>query len=287
MTKHGWHDSLLWSIRPDCAIEAQKIVERIAAHSGAVVTPDAAGLHRENLWKSITKSYARWFDMDELPIDMIGDSIAVVSVSGPLVNLVNPWTANYPALNQSFELIRDNNAIKACMVLFNTPGGTVSGLKECADILDSLAETKLTIAQNNGGCYSAGYYLASRCGTICSGETDQIGNIGTVSTLYDYSKYFEENGIRTIVKRTGPIKGLGIPGDPVTDMQEQFLEHLTQAHFAYFRDAVTGGRNLSEEEFATVSDGRWWLGSEAIGLKLIDLISTHKETISLLKQQVG
>lgn len=234
----------------------------------------------------MTADYAKWFDLDELPIDMVDTGIAVVSVIGPLVNLVNPWTANYPLLTEAFDKCRNSLDIKAVIVRFNTPGGTVSGLHECAKALDALSDSKLTIAQNDGGCYSAGYYLASRCGQIFSGPTDQIGNIGTVNSLYDFSKMFDTEGIRTIVKRTGPIKGIGIMGDPVTELQEAFLQENVDAHFAYFKDSVMTGRAMTEDEFNAVADGRWWLGSQAVENKIIDAVSTLAETLDRVRKQV-
>lgn len=283
----AWHDSLLWSIRPDCHPDARTIVERIAQYNSGVMTPDSAGLHRDALWRKATADYARWFELDELPIDIVEGGIAIVSVIGPIVDICNPWTANYPLLTAAFEKCRNSLDIKAVVVRFKTPGGTVSGLYECAKSLDQLAADKLTIAQNDGGCYSAGYYLATRCGSICSGPTDQLGNIGTVLRLYDLSKYFTDVGIRTIVKRTGPIKGIGIEGDPVTDLQEAFLQSNVDAHFEYFREAVITGRGMSEEEFAAVSDGRWWLGNQAIENKIIDRVSTLQETLSAVRRQIA
>jgi signal peptide peptidase SppA len=284
---YAWHDSLLWSIRPDCHQDARAVIARIADANSGALTPDAAGgLHRDSLWKNITSDYAKWFDLDMLPLDIVEGGIGIVSVIGPLVNLVNPWTANYPLLTAAFDKCRNSMDIKTVVVRFNTPGGTVSGLHECAKALDLLSNEKLTVAQNDGGCYSAGYYLATRCGTICSGPTDQLGNIGTVTALYDYSKYFEAEGVRTIVKRTGPIKGVGIIGDPVTELQEAFLQENVDAHFAYFRESVVNGRQMSDEEFDAVSDGRWWLGAQAVENKIIDRVSTLQETLAMVRKQI-
>ena len=270
----SWNDSLLWSIRPDCEHDARAMVQRLDV--------SAAGLHRDNLWKQYTSRLARALDMDQLPIDIDGE-IGVVTVDGPLVNQVNPFTANYPLLTASFDRMRTDGNIAAVIVRFRTPGGTVSGLHSCASALNALAETKLTIAQNDGGCYSAGYYLASQCGTICSEATDHIGNIGTVLSLYDFSEMFAKQGVRTIVKRTGPIKGLGIMGDEITTAQEMVLQELCDEHFSHFRAAVQSGRGMDDDQFAAVSDGRWWTGETALTNGIIDQVSSYSETLAQLK----
>jgi len=290
-SRQQWQDTLLWAIRPDCHQHAHALLERIrtanrVGDTSNIPAPHSRGLHRDAMWENYTENVADWLALDLLSIDLIDPKIAVISVVGELLDFVNPFTANYPLLKQAFEFCRANENIKAVIVRFKTPGGTVSGLHECALALDALAETKLTIAQVDGGCYSAGYYLGAHCGSICCGPTDQLGNIGTVSTLYDVSKMFESDGIRTIVKRTGDIKGIGIFGDVVTPVQEEFIQHIVDAHFAYFKSAVMSGRSMSEEQFAAVSDGRWWLGAEAIDIGIIDRISTLSETVELVKQQI-
>lgn len=218
-----------------------------------------------------------------LPVEMHSRSIAIVDVVGPLVNRESYWAASYPQLSEAFSILREDGSIKAVVVRFNTPGGTVSGLDQCAKTLDALASEKLTIAQNDGGCYSAGYFLASQCGEIVSGPTDHVGNIGTVISVDDFSEYFKQLGVRSVTKKTGPIKGLGTFGDPITAVQEEFLQHLVDEHFAEFRNAVMSGRGMTDEQFAAVSDGRWWLGREAIENGIIDRISTLSETLQQLE----
>lgn len=274
-----WHDSLLWSIRPDCEQDARDIVARIDNAAG--------GLHRDNINKQFTKLVAEFFDLDDLPIDMVDGGIAVVSVDGPLVNLSTPFTANYPTLTAAFDYCRTSDDVAAVVVRFKTPGGTVSGLAECAAALDKLSDAKLTIGQVDGGCYSAGYYLASFCGELHCGATDHVGNIGVVSNLYDFSDHFRQQGVKPVTIRTGAIKGLGILGNPVTDAQVSLLSHINAQHFEHFRGAVMSGREMSAEQFEAVSDGRWWLGSEAVVNGIIDRVSTLTETLAAVSTHVS
>lgn len=247
---------------------------------------EGRGMHRDALSEDWTRYIAKVLDMDLLPLDMHGDRIAIISIVGPLVNEMNPWTANYPLLTQAFDRCRQDNNIQAVVVRFKTPGGTVSGLTECAAALDALSDAKLTVAQNDGGCYSAGYFLAAHCGEIYSGETDHIGNIGTVISLDDFSEFYKQAGVRSVTKKTGPLKGLGIFGDPITEVQEQFLQHMVDQHFSDFQAAVMNGRSMTDEQFAAVSDGRWWLGREAVANGIVDGVSTLRETLAALESTV-
>ncbi len=278
-----WQDSMLWNIRPDCAAEARATLEQLGE-----LQVGADGLHRDNIFRKATQAWARAFQLDELPIDYLNDGrIAIVSVVGALVNLVNPLTANYPALTAAFQRLETEGRVEAVLVRFRSPGGTVSGLMDCSGALDRLSEQKLTVAQVDGGCFSAAYYLAAQCGTIACGRADHVGSIGTILTLEGWSEAYAQAGIRRVTKRTGQLKAIGILGDPVTSPQEQFLQALVDQHFAHFRESVTNGRGFTAEEFTAVASGAFWLGETAVELGLIDRVSSIDETLAAIREQIG
>lgn len=264
-----WSDTMLWQIHPHYVGQVSSLLEKIRSE----------GLHRDNLDRKITRTVAGWLDLDELPVDRLPNGIAVVTVTGPLVKEWTYWTASYRALTAAFRMCRESADVKAVVVKFDTPGGTVDGLWDCASELTKLADEKLTIAQIDGGCYSAGYYLAAFCGEIHCGPTNHVGNIGTVLSLVDASEAYRAKGLRSVTLKTGEIKGVGIEGDPVTEPQQEFLQDLVDQHFMHFKAAIMNGRGMSDEQFAAVSDGSWWLGEKALGLGLVDRISTLEETL--------
>lgn len=274
--KSRWSDTMLWQIHPHYRQEVAALLANIK---------QGEGYHRDNLERKFTKVVAGCFDMDELPIDIREGGIAVVTVTGPLIKEWNYFTASYRALTEAFRKLRASSDVVAVVVKFDTPGGTVDGLDECATALKELAATKLTVAQIDGGCYSAGYFLACSCPTICCGRTMHVGNIGTVLSLVDVSEAYKNSGLRSVTLKTGEIKGIGIEGDPITEAQEGFLQSLVDQHFAHFRTAVIEGREMSDEEFEAVADGSWWLGESALGLKLIDQIATLEQTLQMVRDQ--
>lgn len=268
-----WEDNHLWQINPMFREQALELMEKSRTLQKE---------HRLNAkaWLEVSDNW------DDLPVRIEAPGIAIVTIDGPIVRS-SWWYTSYETLCMTFDRLRASSLINAVVLRFNSPGGSASGIKECIDCLDQLATAKLTVAQVDGGCYSAAYMLASRCGSICCPSSDHIGNIGTVLSLYDYSDLFKQSGIRPVIKRTGPIKGIGILGDKISPAQDAFLQHLVDAHFVNFREAVITGRGMSDEEFDAVSDGRWWLGSEAVSLKVSDRVSTLKETIESIRSQLA
>jgi ClpP class serine protease len=45
------------------------------------------------------------------------------------------------------------------------------------------------------------------------------------------------------------------------------------------------GRGFSESQLAAVSDGRWWIASEAVGLGLVDEIGSLDDVLSAIRSQ--
>lgn len=271
-----WCDTLLWQINPAFREQAVRLIEELAQER-----PDP-----EHSTAAPQLELSRFMEWSDLPVELLHD-VAIVRVTGPLVRRSWWRSATYERLTAAFQRLLEADDIKAVIVVFDSPGGTCAGLKECAAALDQLSDEKLTIAQVDGGCYSAAYYLACYCGSIHCGATDHIGNIGTVSSLDDYSKFYADHGVRSVTKKTGPIKGLGIFGDPITPLQEDFLQHLVDQHFTHFREAVMTGRQMNDEEFAAVSDGRWWLGEEAVSNRIIDRVSTLSETLNAVRSELS
>ncbi|UZR95946.1 S49 family peptidase [Chondrinema litorale] len=89
-----------------------------------------------------------------------------------------------------------NPNISAVIFLFDTPGGTVFGTQLLANAVNAMSKPKIAMVYD-GMCCSKGYWIASQCDRIiASSEQDIIGSIGTMLSITDYSKYFENAGIK-------------------------------------------------------------------------------------------
>jgi ClpP class serine protease len=84
---------------------------------------------------------------------------------------------------------------------------------------------------------------------------------------------------------TGPFKGIGAIGEPINDEQRAFLQDLTDKTNQAILQDVKNGRELTDEQLATVSDGRFWLASEALSLGLIDKIGSMSDVLAAIRSQ--
>jgi ClpP class serine protease len=79
-------------------------------------------------------------------------------------------------------------------------------------------------------------------------------------------------GIRAIVISSGPHKGVGVEGAPITDEQIDAIRAIVDGLADQFIGAVARGRNMELSSVRKLADGRSWLAPYARELGLIDAI---------------
>ena len=220
-----------------------------------------------------------------LPLRVHG-STALVSTVGPMMKNPGYW-AHYGVASTSATRAAILSAgadadIENIVWRVDTPGGSTDGLAECSDAVEQVAKVKPVIVQVDGMCASAGLYATAHATEIRAGRMDMIGSIGTRMMLYDYSKAFEDAGIRAIPIDTGEFKSAGAIGTEITEAQIADFQRIVGDYFADFRSMMMAGRGFSEKEFDAIADGRVWLTKDALKHGLIDKVSTLSETLAEL-----
>lgn len=231
---------------------------------------------------------------DGLPIQRVGP-VAVISVAGVMVKRASSyWSevlAGTEAVRRALEAAAADPQVKAVLLRIDSPGGTVDGLAELGETIAAVAARMPVIAQSDGMIASAAYYAAVHATAIYAQRMDEVGSIGTRWAIYDFSKMFEEAGIKAIPIDSAPAdrphKSAGLMGTAITDTQIAHWQHIVDVYFADFRAAVMRGRKLTAAQFDAVADGRMFVAAEAAELGLIDGVQSLDATLAGLLDQVG
>jgi len=268
--------SRLWQMRPDAL---QYIHQRTAAK--------LSGLDPDSVDDYITQQFADWMGLEAEPIEYTDDGIAIVSIIGPLYKRKSPFCSNYRAIGEALDelLEMEDDAPLAVVLKIDSPGGMVDGLDDVCAKVAQLSDRMLVVASINGMGASAAYRIASQAGEIFASTDSEVGSIGTYWQFLDWSAAYAKAGIRSVLLTTGPFKGVGVEGEPITDEQRAFLQDLTNKNNQMLLDDVTSGRGFSESQLAAVSDGRWYLAGEAQGLGLVDQIGTLDDVLAAIRSQ--
>lgn len=173
-----------------------------------------------------------------------------------------------------------DETIMSILLAIDSPGGQVAGVQELADEVLRTQQSKPVAAYIEDLGASAAYWIASQAGRITANRGAEVGSIGVFAVLEDLSGMAEREGVHVRVVSTGPYKGLGVPGTPVTPALVDMVQQRVDEIGAFFFAAVQTGRNLSTTRLANVTDGRSWLATEAQQLGLIDGIESFEEAVS-------
>jgi len=222
------------------------------------------------------------------PTTMVG-RVAVIDVAGPLSNQVSIW--RYFGLDESATLSEIEAAVKAAaanenvsaiLLRVNSPGGTVAGTAAVGEAARAARSAKPTWAYCSDCACSAAFWIASQAERVYSNSTADLANIGVYSTLYDYSKMFEELGIKAEVIASGPLKGIGVQGAALTDEQRTHLLDWVGTKRDLFVDVVAAGRGLERSRVDAVADGRMLVGQQAVDAGLINGVQSFDATLAML-----
>ena len=177
----------------------------------------------------------------------------------------------------------DNDAsVRATVLVCDSPGGTVAGTLDLA--LDVKNFSKPIVAYVEDLAASAMYWVASQADAIyVNNDTALVGSVGVFMVLYDVSKAFEEEGVRTVLIKGGEFKGIGIEGTEITNDQEARLKKLVDDRYAQFISGVATGRNMQESYVREViATGELFTVTTATALKLIDGVKPFDDVVAQL-----
>ena len=121
----------------------------------------------------------------------------LLSRSGPdfLDMLFGFGGTSYVEIAEAVRAANENPGIDTIYFDMDTPGREVAGVDDVWQVIAGCK--KRTVAINHAMIASAGYYLASACDEIISkAPTNETGSIGVIIADRDFSKAYEEMGVR-------------------------------------------------------------------------------------------
>ena len=206
------------------------------------------------------------------PAAQVG-SVGLVAVRGILYSA--GW---YALLQQRVAEVLAAPGVRGCLMVWDSPGGSQLGISDAADFLAD--PPKPVWSHVAGQCDSGALYLAAQTSRIHASRTTQLGSIGVRIALHDTKKQAEAEGTTVRIFDTGPHKSVGLWGTDVTPEQAARIELMVREKYDDFVAAVARGRGLAVDRVRELADGRSWHAAEAVGLGLIDKVSTLDETIA-------
>lgn len=226
----------------------------------------------------------------EVPLPFeLRDGVAHVRVAGTMIRGSIPWwmrgAVSTSRLLEHVQLAAEDKRVRSILLRIESPGGSASGIGELADAVYAARQQKPVHAHIDTIGASAAYWVASQASRVTAEPTAEIGSIGAYRPITDSSAAASRYGLKVHLLKSGPFKGAGFPGTPVTEPQLEQAQGVINDLAALFVDGVARGRGLSRDVAAESADGATWLAGDALRRGLIDGIehsaSAHKAIAQL------
>lgn len=215
----------------------------------------------------------------------VHDHTAVIPIAGPMTKGDSKFggTSTVRTRHALRQAVRDPEVHHILLQVYS-PGGHVDGVQDLADDVFRIRGQKPIVAHIEDLGASAAYWVASQADRITANGTAEVGSIGTMAVLEDSSKRLERLGITVHVVATGPYKGLGVEGAPVSAEALGYVRQRVEAINAHFLQSIQRGRGLTADGLALVSDGRVHHAAPAARLGLLDAVQDLDRTLADLQR---
>ncbi|MFC4261936.1 S49 family peptidase [Ferruginibacter yonginensis] len=126
------------------------------------------------------------------------DSIAMVNIIGPVLKYGDICSYGTNQINDLIQRLSLSDRVVGIILNIDSPGGQADGTGMLYDTIRAANKTKPVVSLiQDGMAASAGYWIAAGGREIyCTQATDMFGSIGAYTTLYDFTEYFANEGIK-------------------------------------------------------------------------------------------
>lgn len=225
-------------------------------------------------------------DDNEPPKSSKRGTVAIVPVRGVIAHRMDALSmssggASCERIDAMIDQVAKDDAIAEIAYDFDTPGGTVTGLKETSARMFALRGIKKQTAFIKGQCCSAGIWLASQCDEIIATESSEVGSIGVFAAHKDLSEALAKEGIKIRMFKSEKLKAEGNPFEPLTDEAAERIQARVDASGLDFRKDVGRGRGLTAAQVREqYGAGITFTAKDAKAVGLIDRIGSLEDYLA-------
>jgi len=168
--------------------------------------------------------------------------------------------------------IAQDPSVRALIVHLDSPGGTVVGGEDLYRSLRAVGEHKPVVAVMGTVAASAAYMTAVAGDRVFAREGTITGSIGVLFQTADVTGLLDKLGIKPETLKSGPLKAVPSPTEPMTEEARAATQALVIDLFEFFVDLVTERRPLDRAQVLHLADGRIYTGRQAVANGLVDAI---------------
>ena len=208
-----------------------------------------------------------------------GSEIAVYYAEGDIVQDPKAATMfgnnNYIASRKvckDLEDLMNDDDVKAVVVRINSGGGDAYASEQMWHQMSELRKVKPVVVSMGDYAASGAYYMSAPASWIVAQPNTLTGSIGIFAVIPDLSGLVTTKlGVRFDEVKTNRNSTFGnLMARPFNAEEKAMLQASVNRGYSLFRQRVADGRRLSVESVEKIAQGRVWLATDALNIKLVD-----------------
>lgn len=222
-----------------------------------------------------------------------GSEIAVYYAEGDIVQDPKAATMfgnnNYIASRKvckDLEDLMNDDDVKAVVVRINSGGGDAYASEQMWHQMSELRKVKPVVVSMGDYAASGAYYMSAPASWIVAQPNTLTGSIGIFAVIPDFSGLVTSKlGVRFDEVKTNRNSTFGnLMARPFNAEEKAMLQVSVNRGYSLFRQRVAEGRRLPVESVEKIAQGRVWLATDALNIKLVDQLGGIDDAVKKAAQ---
>lgn len=222
-----------------------------------------------------------------------GSEIAVYYAEGDIVQDPKAATMfgnnNYIASRKvckDLEDLMNDDDVKAVVVRINSGGGDAYASEQMWHQMSELRKVKPVVVSMGDYAASGAYYMSAPASWIVAQPNTLTGSIGIFAVIPDLSGLVTTKlGVRFDEVKTNRNSTFGnLMARPFNAEEKAMLQVSVNRGYSLFRQRVAEGRHLPVESVEKIAQGRVWLATDALNIKLVDQLGGIDDAVKKAAQ---
>lgn len=217
-----------------------------------------------------------------------GDEIAVYYAYGSIVQsgaasvLSQEHSIVGPEVCKDLEDLMNDDDVKAVVVRINSGGGDAYASEQLWHQMVELKKKKPVVVSMGDYAASGAYYMSCPANWIVAQPNTLTGSIGIFAAIPDMSGLITQKlGVKFDEVKTNRNSTFGnVMARPFNDEELDYLQAYVNRGYQLFRQRVAYGRRQKTADIEKVAQGRVWLGSDALKIKLVDELGGLNQAVA-------
>ena len=183
---------------------------------------------------------------------------------------------------EDLDKLAENDDVKAVVLRVNSPGGSAVASEQIWHAINRLKAKKPVVVSMGGLAASGGYMISAGANYIFAEPTTITGSIGIFGLVPNFTGLVTDklgvtfDGTKTN-RYTDFEENLVLSNDNAAEIG--FMQTYVDRGYESFLNIVANGRKMSRDQVHEIAQGRVWLATDALPIKLVDKLGSIDDAV--------